>query len=436
MRADLLRNYKRKPVTNEIPGRRVIVELRPIPGENFESILELQNYFAAVLDLDLEYSPVPITSDPTADQESHTTFVVRGTIRNDKLDGLLALERVANVYADSEVIPFSPDSMNADCDPNTPKGNLHDVCRFLGVLDVWNSGFRGDGVFVGIVDGGITASGRKLKAGEGPLRLIDGVIGGWPDDWGTTASAWGEHGNMTAAAAVGVAPHAKIFDIRISTGGWYVSNAIKGYNWALSEFRRTGRPQVLSNSWGLPNSKEDPDDYAFNPRHPFTLKVTEAIYAGMIVLFSAGNCGPICPEGRCFDDVGPKRSILGANGHPLVLTLSAVNPLGQYVGYSSIGPAALTNHKPDLCSVTHFANYFLCDSGTSAACPIAAGIAALLKQARPDLVQATLKEALCKTARDIGPPGWDFYTGFGIINAFAALKHLAQPASAMATGLQ
>jgi serine protease AprX len=133
--------------------------------------------------------------------------------------------------------------------------------------------------------------------------------------------------------------------------------------------------------------------------------VVEAIDEGIIVLFAAGNCGARCTDGRCGSDNGPSRSIWRANGQPRVMTVGAVNINGGLVGYSSQGPAALDPRKPDFCSVTHFKGYFTSDSGTSAATPIAAGVTALVKQANPAILQQEVKQALCDTARDIGPGG-------------------------------
>jgi len=83
-----------------------------------------------------------------------------------------------------------------DCSPGSAKGTIGDVASYLGVDQIWRAGFRGDGIVVGIVDGGITALGRTPRPGE--TARIPRVIGGWPTaDWGTTAAAWGEHGNMT-----------------------------------------------------------------------------------------------------------------------------------------------------------------------------------------------------------------------------------------------
>jgi subtilisin family serine protease len=102
------------------------------------------------------------------------------------------------------------------------------------------------------------------------------------------------------------------------------------------------------------------------------------------------------------------------------MTVGAVNKNEEYIGYSSQGPAALDPQKPDFCSISHFQGYFGSDSGTSAATPIAAGITALLKQARPALSPQQIKQVLKDTAKNIGPTGWDQHSGAGIIQAKAA----------------
>jgi hypothetical protein len=59
--------------------------------------------------------------------------------------------------------------------------------------------------------------------------------------------------------------------------------------------------------------------------------------------------------------------------------------------------------------------------GTSAAAPHAAGVAALLLEQQPSLSPFSIYAALERTAIDIGPPGFDFDSGVGLIDAFAAL---------------
>ncbi len=62
--------------------------------------------------------------------------------------------------------------------------------------------------------------------------------------------------------------------------------------------------------------------------------------------------------------------------------------------------------------------------GTSAAAPHAAGVAALLLQAMPSLTPTDVRNVLEATAQDIGPAGFDNNSGFGLIQAGAALNAL------------
>ncbi len=60
-------------------------------------------------------------------------------------------------------------------------------------------------------------------------------------------------------------------------------------------------------------------------------------------------------------------------------------------------------------------------TGTSAATPIAAGVAALVKAANPSLSPAQIRTILQQTAQDIGKPGYDALFNFGLVDATAAV---------------
>ena len=413
------------------------------------------------LKLDYSYDPIPLAPSPdqkaSLEAAGEQTVVVRGQVEPDKIAELEALPNVVKVWKDTRIEAFSTTLSETetaekdtdfveptlgfaacpigtcDCAPGTPKGTINDVATYLGADQIWAAGFKGENIVVGVVDGGITAQGRTINPNDTsdpqwPNKLVPRVIGGFPTaNWGTTGVAWDWHGNMCSTDVLGMAPNAQIYDIRISDGATIaatISNALAGVNWAINQFTANGTPQILTNSWGIFQKSWD-TEYATNPNHPFTKKVVEALDKGIIILFAAGNCGATCPDGRCGTDNGPGKSIWGANSHPRVMTVGAVNKNEQFVGYSSQGPGALDPNKPDFCSVTHFTGFFNSDSGTSAATPIAAGIVALLKQANPALTQDQVKAALKTTAKDIGPAGFDQHSGTGIIRGKAAYDTVA-----------
>jgi subtilisin family serine protease len=422
----------------------ILVEMKVPKSQGMAAMQLAQDRTIASFQVDTNYEPIPMSPSPemaTQFAEDEEIMVVRGQIEESQIPELEAQPNVIKVYRDTPIAPFIstlpeqhsttlvlPTAATAtcpigtcDCASGTAKGTIADVATYLGVDRIWADGYRGEGIVVGVVDGGITAAGRPVIAGE-TSRRIPQVIGGWPTaNWGTRAATWNEHGNMCSTDVLGMAPNARLYDIRISDGN-AVSAALAGFQWAINQHRIDGTPHILTNSWGIFQEAWD-QVYARDPNHPFTRKVVEAINEGILVLFAAGNCGSTCPDNRCSSDSGPGKSIWGANGHPLVMTVGAVNKNEQFVGYSSQGPAALDPQKPDFCSITHFRGYFGSDSGTSAATPIAAGVVALLKQAKPALTQDQAKNALRSTAKNIGAAGWDQHSGAGIIRAKAAFDY-------------
>lgn len=425
---------------------RVIVEYRIPEGDSPRSAMQLgaSAFGAAGFQTDESYEPVPVPAEPgepaaRAEAERQQTVLVRGTVAVEKRSDLESQDNVVKVWTDVEVQPFAagivePELVQigkkadmaacpippCDCSPGTAKGDLADVRRYLGVDHIWARGHKGKGVVVGVVDGGITTPAR-VSGGK-----IPNVVGGVKSDWGMKA-LWGGHGEMCATDVLGMAAESKLYDLRLPDGadsiGAVLSDAIAAFHWSINRHRSDGTPQILTNSWGIFQKSWDPD-YATNPNHPFTRKVVEAVNEGICVLFAAGNCGGTCPDGRCASDNGPAKSIWGANGHHVVMTVGAANIKEELVGYSSQGPAALDRHKPDFCSITHFKGYFASDSGTSAACPIAAGVVALLKQCKPGLAPEAAKQVLKATAKNIGPAGWDQHSGSGIIQAKAAYERV------------
>jgi hypothetical protein len=250
------------------------------------------------------------------------------------------------------------------------------------------------------------------------------------------------HGSMLARNVLKVAPDAAIYDLpvipyEIEDRDKFLSTVHVAFNQVLESIRhlrnlgeeRSLRPWVFVNAWATFNRRREQPagDYTEGLEHKFNRLITGmARHHDMV--FAAGNCGQFCPDGRCgANDVGPARSIIGANSHPDVLTVGAVRADGMWLGYSSQGPGALSDVKPDLCAGSQFReddDAGSINTGTSAACAVAAGVVASLRtQYQPAVISpAKLKEILIKTttARPVG--GHDYQFGHGVLNAAAALK--------------
>ena len=101
---------------------------------------------------------------------------------------------------------------------------------------------------------------------------------------------------------------------------------------------------------------------------------------------------------------------------PAVIAVGAVNTRGQRAAYSSCGPNS-RQPKPDFVAPVPFASLWRARpfTGTSAAAPQAAGLAALCWSRHPDWTAAEVRAALRASAQDLGPPGHDFETGYGLL---------------------
>jgi subtilisin family serine protease len=112
-----------------------------------------------------------------------------------------------------------------------------------------------------------------------------------------------------------------------------------------------------------------------------------------------------------------KGSITFPGDGPEVIAVGAVDSGGQRTGYSSCGPNSC-RPKPDLVATVPFPSLWRPRpfTGTSAAAPQAAGLASLLWTRHPDWTANRIRDTLQKSARDLGPPGHDHETGYGLIN--------------------
>lgn len=361
-------------------------------------------------------------------EEKHRNgyILIRGTLSTHYWKKANELEFVESIYRDANVQFSNSKSLGIQHTRDSRIVNIDTIRRKLGVNKIWNEKFMGQGITVGVVDSGIEINNISLS-----FPKFNSVIDGYPEaDYGSK-SDWDEHGNMVALDILAIAPKAKLIDIRITE--LYeenrISNIVKAYEWALKRYKEKGEPQILTNSWVIYNKYYDLN-YAHNDEnHPFTNYVEYVMEQGMLVIFCAGNCGIKDKKDKCKDCYGPDKGIWGANSHPNVITVGAVeldlDDKVKAIDYSSVGKGAIGKWKPDLCCFSNFTLKEKSHRGTSVSTPLLAGISALLLQKNPDLKQLQLKEILLKNSVALNPTvEFTFKTGYGVIDAWKAFNSI------------
>ncbi len=294
--------------------------------------------------------------------------------------------------------------------------------------EAWQITQGSDEVIVAIIDGGIDYTVPLLRdhmwenPGEIPGNGIDDDENGYVDDvhgWdfrdndpdslvGTPISYHGTFVAGLVAASVdaatgvgGVAPRVRIMDIRfLDSRGFFYKNDW----WKLAqaiEYAVENGARIINLSL---YARVDPPSFV---RHA----IRNAVKHGVLVITIAGNEG----------------SRVKAFGRlPDVITVGAVDRNRIPAPFSSRGPEVdLAAPGVDVISVVP-GGAPVSSSGTSFAAPHVAGTAALLWALDKRLSPEGVLEILQATAEDVGPPGKDEATGFGLVNAAAAVKLLTQ----------
>lgn len=362
-----------------------------------------------------------------------STYIIRGAVANEEELNRLEHEvaqnaQIIGLYADVEIQP------QLVCPGSAPVGTHQDVARLLCTTKMARRGMNGSGVRVAIVDTGINIA--HLNA-RGVTPNVD-VANSWYPGAGNPFNAAVGHGTMCAFDVCIAAPNCTLIDIGLlqstAPGGFsgFLSDAVRAYDHLMRLMAQPARPGVnnslvVNNSWGMFHPSWDfpvghPGNYSNNPNHPFNRIVAALERAGADILFAAGNCGPECPDGRCQGVTNA--GIYGANSSPAVLSVAGIATNGDRVGYSNRGPGLLSNRKPDITGYTHFrgSGVYSADGGTSAACPVVAGVVAALRTLRPlgsapSTRPAAIRNLIMSTAKDIGTAGWDYFYGAGLVDA-------------------
>ncbi|MFU7529463.1 S8 family peptidase [Qipengyuania sp. ASV99] len=289
-------------------------------------------------------------------------------------------------------------------------------------LDVdWNALWTNPGE---IADNGVDDDGNGYVDDMIGWNFLDNSNQPWDHDGhGTFVTGQISAGWNNGVGVAGVNPHARIMVLRaLNTFG----NTRASYLARAIVYAADNGARIINMSVGGPGLTEVERE-----------ALRYATEKGVLIVVAAGNDGqPV--EG--FGLASSEQVItVGAAGlddlrAPFSNYGSAIDLLAPGVDILSLRarrtdtlrdiPGA--NYTPGAAYVGEDRRYYRA-SGTSFAAPIVTGIASLLLSARPELTPAQLRNILISTARDVGIPGVDQFSGYGMVNAAAALQ--AEPDS-------
>lgn len=235
-----------------------------------------------------------------------------------------------------------------------------------------------------------------------------------------TPNASGAHGVACAGiigashngvGVAGVAPNVELFSVNIFLGGESSADLASAITYSKNQ-----GADVLSNSWGFSSCNYSVDvlnsalaDARNNGRNG----------KGCVIVFASGNDSYACV------------SYPGNNTN--VIAVGAITNTGNRSSYSNQGTrldisapsngGTLGVYTTDRQGSYGYSNgdYTGTFGGTSAACPLVSGVAALVLSVDASLTSTQVQNILETTADDMGSAGFDVQFGNGRVNAYQAI---------------
>ena len=380
-----------------------------------------------------------------ADVEALTKLGVEVTLRAHYLDTVAATVPLELLQEPATLLSLSGLVMIEDLGLAEP--HMNEAVPTMGVNDVWNDfGFIGTGVTIAILDTGIRGDHEGLNdldddrftCIDDPPDPLDPNPDPIPADCDPKITAFydavythseqppedsfdsGTHGSHVAGIAAGTGGGQTAVDgsryIGAAPGAWLINilaccegdieDIIEGAQWAIDNKENLGI-DVLTSSLGEQQFEIHIDN---DGSSAWSRQMDAVADSGIITTLSAGNefGGATIVGCNTIDSPGD------AN---LPVTVASLDKNLDLAIYSSRGYTSDGRVKPDVAAIgsnimapdAATNDGYTSKSGTSMATPLMAGIAALMKEANPDLTHAEFKDIIAAHAIEreisLGDPG-------------------------------
>ena len=301
----------------------------------------------------------------------------------------------------------------------------------LNLLPLHQAGYKGQGIRVGIADGGFynadtLESLPRRKQWLGYTDLTDDK----EDIFGQT----GNHGSLCLTAIVA---HKEISDGTLAGTFTYSGTATEAsYYLFKTEEHATESPKeidnwvaaiemadslglhIVSTSLGYTTFDDEQFNFAYADMDGRTSRGAQASLIaarkGMLLVTAMGNEGN--KDWHYLSTPADADSIL---------SVGAVNKDEAIATFSSYGPSADGRVKPEVCAMGEGTNLInpanntvITSNGTSFACPLIAGMAASLWSALPQATNMEIREMIIRSCDKYSQPHEQY--GYGIPNAWEA----------------
>ena len=313
---------------------------------------------------------------------------------------LVPLFSFAALAADAENLPIDYRFEDVDTDgaqvlaaglTNDPYSSKQWGMKMIGMEAAWQSGLTGRGVRVAVIDGGVYTDTGDFDAD----RLLPGK--NMISEGGSTEDSNG-HGTFIAGiigaakdngvGIAGVAPGVTIVPIK-TTDGSDTQNGVsaQAFYAAVDEFHC----DVINYSSGAKQLSSGIRE-----------AVSYAVSKGAIVVCSTGNDGSttLYYPGALEDTIGVGSINKGMERSDFSHRNKSIFVVAPGEDVYSLGQGGSVRSS----------------SGTSFSAPFVAGLAALLKEAHPEM----------NTSKDLGDAGYDVEYGYGLIQVPAAIRAAAE----------
>ncbi len=260
-----------------------------------------------------------------------------------------------------------------------------------------------------VIDTGADLDHPDLSAALEPIGSEDWDFADGDDRSPEDSGSHGTHvagtivGLVNEQGVVGVAPECRLMPLRIDLRAGRNANRADALNYVAAQARLHPQKRYVVNcSWRASGSYT-----------AVLVSINNVTQAGGLVLFAAGN------SGRDMDTSAPQFPA----AHPTAVAVAAIDNRYRRSDFSNYGSQVdVSAPGSSIWSTVPGSHGF--KSGTSMACPHAAGVSCLIWAANPSLSTAEVRQILESTAIDLGShnPNLVGKLGTGLVCASAAVE--------------